>query len=137
MGYVVVREERHHNAGVVYDTHLLGLFLGTQHNERRKDGDGGKQHRCQERDEKETLLFDFIQVFTLNNNSHFTKVHSYSSSVTSLINMSFIRGITSLKEWMVTPWLISSVRRVFTSSRATTIFLRVRVASVNSISTLS
>ena len=68
---------------------------------------------------------------------NFLKFIPYSSSVTSLIKMSFMRGISSLKELMVKSFSNSSCRRAFTSSRATTRVLRSRVSSVYSSSTLS
>ena len=69
LGNVVVREVREHDAGAVNYAHLLGFFLGAHHNEGRKDADGRKENGGQESNEKETLLLDLIQVFTLNNNS--------------------------------------------------------------------
>ena len=68
---------------------------------------------------------------------NFLKFIRYSSSVTSLMKMSFMRGISSLKELMVKPLSMSSRSWAFTCSRATTRLLRSRVSSVYSSSTLS
>ena len=69
LGHVIIREERQHNAAAVNHAHLLGFFLGAHHNERRNDANACKQNRGQESNEKETLLLNLIQVFTLNNNA--------------------------------------------------------------------
>ena len=66
---LVVRQEGHDDAGTVYDTHLLGLFLGAQHDEGRKDGDGGKQHRSQERDEKKALFLNLVKILALDDDA--------------------------------------------------------------------
>ena len=66
---LVVRQEGHHNAGTVYDAHLLGLFLGAQHNKGRKDGDAGKQHRSQESDEKKALFLNLVKILALDDDA--------------------------------------------------------------------
>ena len=54
---------------MVHHAHLLGGLLGAHHDERRQNGDTGKQHRRKERDKKETLLLDLVQVFPFNDDS--------------------------------------------------------------------
>ena len=65
----VVRQEGQYDAGTVYDAHLLGFFLGAQHNDGRKDGDAGKQHRSQESNQQKALFLNLVKILALDDNA--------------------------------------------------------------------
>ena len=65
MRYIVVFQVREHNAAAVYHAHILCFFLGTHHNDGRKDADACKKDRGKECDKEEALLLYLVKVFTL------------------------------------------------------------------------
>ena len=98
LGGFVVLEIRHHNAGIVHDGHFLALLLHVHHQKRRQDADGGEQYRHQKGGDKETLFLDFVEIFAGYYDPCLVQIHFSGASppVTSLMNISFILGISSL-----------------------------------------
>ena len=100
--YVTVCQVRQHDSGFVEHFHRLAFVLAHQHNDRRHDAEQSHQNRHDECDYEEGFLPHPCHVFTGYDYPYIPEFHSYSS-VTSLMNMSFILGTSSLKELIVTP----------------------------------
>ena len=69
LGDVVVGEVREDDAGAVDDADLLRGLLGAHHDQGREDGDGGKQHRSQEGDDKEALFLNLVKILALDDDA--------------------------------------------------------------------
>ena len=98
LGCLVAFEIGHNDAGIVHHGHLLALLLHIHHQKRRQHADSRKQYRHQESGDEETLFLDFVEIFAGYYDPCFVQIHFSGASppVTSLMNISFILGISSL-----------------------------------------
>ena len=85
-----------HYAGSVHHGDGLGLFLGVEHDHHYADGQAGHEYGHEQGRDEETLLLDLVEVLAAYDDSYVVQIHFASSPVTSLMKMSFIRGISSL-----------------------------------------
>ena len=74
-GCLRIGQIRQDDAAPVHDGNPLHLLLGGQHDEAGQDAQGREQHRCQEGQQKETLLLDAGQVFPRNHGRNNSQIH--------------------------------------------------------------